>query len=140
MYILLEIITPEKVVYSDKVSEVLVPTDNGEIGILPKHIGLFAKVVPGELTIKKGASEQTIAITGGFLDVSNDKVTILADYAVRAENIEVAKAMEAKEKAEKLMKERTSEQDNALLEGQLRRAILELKIAGKRKTRQIPGQ
>ncbi|MEX2007184.1 MAG: ATP synthase F1 subunit epsilon, partial [Candidatus Levyibacteriota bacterium] len=125
----LEIITPEKVVYSDKVSEVLVPTENGEIGILPKHIGLFTKVVPGELTIKKGSSELTIAITGGFLEVSADKITILADYAIRAENIEVAKAMEAKEKAEKLMKEKTDERDSAMLEGQLRRAVLELKIA-----------
>lgn len=138
MEILLEIITPEKVVYSDKVSEVLVPTENGQLGILPEHVGLFAKVVPGELIIKKGNSEQAIAITGGFLEVSADKVTILADYAIRAESIEVAKAMEAKEKAEKLMKEKTSKQDMVQLEGQLRKAILELKIAGKHKLKGAP--
>ncbi len=138
MEILLEIITPEKVVYSDKVSELLVPTDKGELGILPHHVGLFAKVVPGELTIKKGSSQQIMAITGGFLEVSKDKITILADHAIRAENIEVAKAMEAKEKAEKLMKEKTSEQDNAILEGQLRRAMLELKVAGKHKLKGSP--
>ncbi|MEX2013284.1 MAG: ATP synthase F1 subunit epsilon [Candidatus Levyibacteriota bacterium] len=133
MEILLEIITPEKVVYSDKVSEVLVPTDKGELGILPQHVGLFAKVVPGELTIKKGNSNQIVAITGGFLEVASNKVTILADHAIRAENIEVAKALEAKEKAEKLLKEKTTDQDMAMLEGQLRRAILELKIANKLK-------
>lgn len=129
----LEIITPEKVIYSDKVSEILVPTENGQLGILPKHVNLFAKIVPGELFIKKADTQQIIAITGGFLEVSKDKVTILADYAIRAENIIVAKALEAKEKAEELMREKTSEQDNAMLEGQLRRAILELKVANKLK-------
>ncbi len=133
MEILLEIITPEKVIYSDKVSEVIVPTENGQLGILPEHVGLFAKVVPGELIIKKGGSEQIIAITGGFLEVSKDKVSILADYAVRAENIEIAKAMEAKARAEELMKEKTTERETAMLEGQLRRAILELKVANKLK-------
>ncbi len=87
MDILLEIITPEKVIYSDKVSEVIVPTENGQLGILPEHVGLFAKVDSGELIIKKGGSEQIIAITGGFLKVSKDKVSILADYAISAENI-----------------------------------------------------
>lgn len=138
MDILLEIITPEKVVYSDKVSEVLVPTENGQLGILPKHVGLFARVVPGELIIKKGGSEQIVAITGGFLEVSKDKISILADYAIRAENIEVAKATEAKEKAEELIKNKASDQDNTMLEGQLRRAILELKIAGKHKLKDSP--
>lgn len=133
MEILLEIITPEKVIYSDKVSEVLIPTENGQVGILPKHVGLFARVVPGELIIKKDGSQQIIAITGGFLEVSKDKVSILADHAIRAENIEVGKALEAKERAEELMKEKASGRDAAMLEGQLRRAILELKVASKLK-------
>ncbi len=140
MDILLEIITPEKVIYSDKVSEVIVPTENGQLGILPEHVGLFAKVVPGELIIKKGGSEQIIAITGGFLEVSKDKVSILADYAIRAENIEIAKAMEAKERAEELMKEKTTERETAMLEGQLRRAILELKVANKLKVTKLTRQ
>lgn len=133
MEILLEIITPEKVVYSDKVTEVLIPTEKGQIGVLPNHVGLFAKVVPGELIIRKGSNEQVIAITGGFLEVSQEKINILADYAVRAENIEVAKAMEAKERAEELMKQKESNENNAVLEAQLRRAILELKVANKLK-------
>ncbi len=133
MDILLEIITPEKVIFSDKVSEVQVPTENGLLGILPEHIGLFSKIIPGELIIKKGSDNQIIAITGGFLEVSKNKVTVLADYAIRAENIEVAKALEAKEKAEELMKEKTNERESAMIEGQLRRAILELKVANKLK-------
>ncbi len=133
MDILLEIITPEKVIYSDKVSEVQIPTDSGQLGILPKHVGLFAKIVPGELIIKKGSTELLVAITGGFVEVSKDKVSVLADYAIRAENIEVAKAMEAKERAEELMKEKTTDQDVIMLEGQMRKAILELKIANKLK-------
>lgn len=138
MDILLEIITPEEIVYSDKVSEVLIPTDKGELGILPNHVSLFAKIAPGELTVKKGSSKQIVAITGGFLEVSNNKITILADHAIRAENIEVAKALEAKEKAEKLLKEKTTERDMIILEGQLRRALLELKIASKHKLKGAP--
>lgn len=135
MSILLEIITPEKVVLTDEVSEVIIPTENGQIAVLPKHVGLFSKIVAGELVVKKGDSEQLIAITGGFLEVSKDKITILADYAIRAENIEVAKATEAKERAERLMEEKTSERDRAMIEGQLRRAILELKVAIKHKAK-----
>lgn len=140
MTLLLEVITPEKVVFKDEVSEVVVPTVTGQIAILPRHVGLFSKISPGELFIKKDGKEQILAITGGFLEVSKNHVTILADYAIRAENIEVAKALEAKERAEELMKEKTTQRETAMIEGQLRRAILELKVAGKRKTRQIPGQ
>lgn len=135
MNISLEIITPEKIIFKDEVNEVIAPTENGQITILPKHIGLFSKIIPGELIVKKEGKQYIVAITGGFLEVAKNKITVLADYAIRAENIEIAKATEAKERAERLMKEKTSEEDTAMIEGQLRRAILELRVANKHKAR-----
>lgn len=131
-----EIITPEKIVFQEEVDEITAPTATGEITILPNHVGLLTKIVPGELTIKKGAQTRFFAVTGGFLEAEKDRITILADYAVRSEEIEVAKAIEAQKRAERLMKEakeKASEKDFALAESELRRAILELKVSHRRR-------
>ncbi len=129
----LEIITPEKVVYKNDVDQIVVPTHDGEITILPHHIGLLTQVIPGEIIIKKGNTEQFLAITGGFLEVAGNSVSILADYAIRAEDIQVLKAQEAQRRAEKLMEEKESNIDFRTAQAELIRAITELKIASKRK-------
>lgn len=132
----LEIITPEKVVYQDEAVEVVVPTTNGQIAILPNHTALFTKIAPGELIIKKNqGKDQFLAITGGFLELNNNKVSILADYAVRSEEIEVQKAQEAQKRAQKRMEEKGTDRDFAEAEALFKRTILELKIAEKRKHR-----
>lgn len=131
----LEIVTPEKLIYSDDVDMVVVPGSEGDLGILPHHIALFTKIKPGEIKIKKGEIEDYLAATGGFLDVAGDgRVTILADYAVKSDEIEIEKVAEAKKKAEEAMKEKRSETDFALAESELRKSILELKIAERRKS------
>lgn len=135
MNLLLEIITPEKVIYKDEVSEVIVPTINGEIAILPNHINLLTQVNPGELTVKKGTNQQHLAITGGFLEVQSNKISILANYAVKAQDIEVARAMEAKKRAEKVMAEKSTDNELRIAEAEMIRAILEIKIASKHKRR-----
>jgi F-type H+-transporting ATPase subunit epsilon len=135
MNLLLEIITPEKIVYKDEVDEVIVPTVNGEIAILPNHINLLTKINPGELIVKKKSNQQSIAITGGFLEITNNKISILAEYAVKAQDIEVARATEAKKRAEKIMSEKTSENDMKIAEGEMLKALLELKVATKYKRR-----
>lgn len=129
----LEIITPEKVVYTDDVDMVVAPGAEGDLGILPGHIPLFTKVKPGEIMIRKGSGDSYLAVTGGFLEVLNDNVNILADYAIRAEEVAVAQAEEAKKRAEKLMEERSTRQDFALAQAELQKAILELKVARKRR-------
>ena len=134
----LEIITPLKVVFKEDVDEIVAPTVNGEITILPSHVGLLTKIKPGELIVKKGANLHTIAITGGFVEISSNKVTILADFAVRSEDIEIEKAQEARKRAETILKEKLEERDFAKAEGELRRALLELKVAHKRKSRPVP--
>ncbi len=133
----LEIITPEKIVITDQIDEAIVQTVNGEIAILPQHIGLLTQVVPGELIIKKNNRRQSIAITEGFLEVNNNHISILANYAISAENINVAKAEEAKKRAENLMQEKTSDKDFRIAEAELRKAILELKVAYKHRKRTL---
>jgi len=133
MNLLLEIITPEKIVYKNEIDELIVPTVNGQIAILPNHVGLFAKIIPGELIIRKKNSQEALAVTGGFLEVAKNHISILADYAIRAEDIEVAKAMEAQKRAEKLMVEKTSDRDFRMAQADLIRAITELKVATKYK-------
>ena len=135
MNLLLEIITPEKVVYKDEVQEVIAPTVDGEIAILPNHINLLTQINPGELIVRKGSINHSIAITGGFLEVSNNKVSIVANYAIKAQDIEVARAQEAKKRAEKIMNEKTTDNELRMAQAEMIKAILELKVATKHKRR-----
>lgn len=129
----LEIITPEKVVYKNDVDQVVAPTVTGQITILPNHVGLVTKIVPGEIIVRKGGSNQILAVTGGFMEVGNNNVSLLADYVERAEDIEVLKAQEAQKRAEKLMEEKTSDHDFKIAQGDLLKAITALKVATKYK-------
>ncbi len=133
MNLLLEIITPEKVVLKDEVDEIIVPTVTGEIAILPNHVELFTKINPGELVIRKNGKSQSFAILGGFLEVINNRISILADYAVRAEDIEIAKVQEAQERAKQKMKQKDTEQNFRVAEAELRKSLLQLKVARKHK-------
>lgn len=135
MNLILEIITPEKTIYKEEVSEVVVPTVDGEITILPNHINLLTQVKPGELIVKKGENYDSLAITSGFLEVDDNKISVLADYAIKAQDIEVAKAQEAKKRAEKIMNEKATDNELRIAQGELIKAILELKVATKHKKR-----
>jgi F-type H+-transporting ATPase subunit epsilon len=136
----LEIVTPEKIMYQGDVDEIYVTTADGEIGILPHHVNLFTKVIPGELKLKISGKEQYMAITGGFLEVNKNKVIILADYAVHADEIEIEKAIEAKKHAEEILNKKESqitEQEFAAAEAAFKQAIAELKVAGHKRKRSI---
>lgn len=127
----LAILSPLGEVFSDQVDEVSLPTDNGEIAILPHHIPLFSKLAEGTLTVKKGGKETIIALVGGFLQVDADKVTILSDYAIKAENIQIAKALEAKKRAQDFISNKQSTADLLMAEKELQKSLLELKVADK---------
>jgi F-type H+-transporting ATPase subunit epsilon len=132
----LDVITPTKKLLSEDIDEVVVMTPNGEIGILPHHENYVSQVVPGEMMVKMKGKMHYFAITGGFLEVANNKVTILSDYAVHSEDIDVKKAMDAKKRAEELLKrkgEGLTEQEYALASSELQRAISELHVANKRR-------
>lgn len=134
MKLFLEIITPTKVVLREEVEEITIPTVNGEISILANHVNLLTKIKPGEMIIKRNNKLDSFAITGGFLEVINNHVNILADYAVRAEDIEVAKANEAHERAKLAMKNKGTENEFTVAQAELIKALLELKVARKHKT------
>lgn len=134
MKLKVDILTPESHVFSGEADEILVPTVKGQIGILPGHVSLLTQILPGEIEIKTNGKTHFMAIMGGYLEVNNNQVNILGDYAVRAEDIEVAKAEQAKTKAEKLKKEKLSQQDMIEIESNLRKSLLELKVAKRKRS------
>jgi len=130
----LEVISQETVIYQDTAESVTANASEGEVTILSHHTPFFSKLNTGKITIRKGG-KQTELITGtGFIDVSADnKVTILVDSAVRAEEIDIRKAEEAKARAEEILKQKLSRTEILRAEASLRKAVLELKVARSRK-------
>jgi F-type H+-transporting ATPase subunit epsilon len=125
----LDIVTPEKRVLTETdISIVTVDTVEGQIGILPKHISLYSQLRPSELTYTKDGHEHFLAIHGGFIEVANDTVTILADDAIRAEEIDEATVLAAQRRAEEAMSQKVTDEDYAFAEGAMRKALLELKV------------
>lgn len=129
MPIHLEIVTAERTVLSDDVDQINAPGADGRMGILPRHEPLMTTLIPGELTILKNGASTPFAISGGFMEVLPDRVTILADTAERADEIDEERADSARRRAEDLLRERRSEQDMMLAEAQLRRAMIRLRVA-----------
>jgi len=131
----LEIVTAERVVFSDDVDVVVAPGVEGQLGILPHHAPLMTMLQPGELQVRKGGEEFSLAISGGFLEVRPDRVIVLADAAERAEEIDIARAEAAKRRAEERLKHPTPEVDTARAEAALRRAIARLQVVERRRKR-----
>src|SRR4030042_185466 len=101
----LEIVTAERLIYSEDVNMVVAPGVIGYLGILPHHAPLMTMLKPGELRIKKESEEISLAVTGGFMEVRPDKILVLADAAERAEEIDITRAEAAKKRAEDRLKE-----------------------------------
>lgn len=139
MGIKVDVVTAERLVYSDEVDVVVAPGVEGELAILPHHAPLMTMIQPGELRIRKGTEEYSLAVTGGFLEVRPDRVTVLADAAERAEEIDIARAEAAKKRAEERLASRTPEADAARAEAALRRSLVRLKVAERIRRRQRPG-
>ena len=136
----LDVITPEKTIYSGEIEELAINTANGEIAILPHHVNLFTRIMPGEMIFKVNKKDQYLAVTGGFLEISDNVITVLADYAVKADEIEVDKAIAAQKRAEEIIrrkKEGVSEKDFATAQADLRRALLELHVANRRRRKTV---
>jgi F-type H+-transporting ATPase subunit epsilon len=129
MPIHLEIVTAERTVLSDNVDQINAPGADGRMGVLPRHEPLMTMLVPGDLTIIKNGESTPFAVSGGFMEVLPDRVTILADTAERADEIDEARADAARKRAEELLRERRSEQEMVMAEAQLRRAMVRLRVA-----------
>lgn len=133
----IDIVTAERLVYSaEDVDVIVAPGVEGQLGILPRHTPLMTMLQPGELRIRKGNEEISLAISGGFLEVRPDKVVVLADAAERAEEIDVARAEAAKRRAEELLKKKAPEMDLIAAEAALRRALAWLKVAERRRRKE----
>jgi len=131
----LEIVTVEGEVYSDEVNIVVAPGSMGQLGILPNHAPLITMLQPGELMVRKNGEEMAIALSGGFLEVLHNKVTVLADTAERAEDVDVARADAARRRAEELLKSHPPGADLFAAEAALRRSLARLKAAERRRRR-----
>jgi F-type H+-transporting ATPase subunit epsilon len=132
----IDIVTAERIVYSEEVDGVVAPGVEGQLGILPHHAPLMTILQAGELVVRKGGEEETMAISGGFLEVRPDHVIVLADQAERAEEIDAARAEAARRRAEERLKDRRAGGlDATRAEAALRRAIVRLSVDDKLKRR-----
>ncbi|RLB16287.1 MAG: F0F1 ATP synthase subunit epsilon [Deltaproteobacteria bacterium] len=127
----LELVTAERMVYSDDVDMVIAWGLEGQLGILPHHAPLMTMLQPGELIVKKDNKETFMAVSGGFLEVRPDKVIVLADACERAEEIDRTRAEEAKRQAEEIIRAPSPETETATAEAALRRSLVRLKVAEK---------
>ncbi len=132
----LDIVTAERVVYSEEVDMVIAPGIQGQLGILPRHAPLMTVLQAGELRVRKGGEELSMAVSGGFLEVRPDRVIVLADAAEREDEIDMARAEEAKRRAEERLRQHAPGVDLAQAEAALRRSLARLKVAEKRRRRQ----
>jgi len=128
-----DIVTAERVVYSEDADMVLAPGSVGQLGILPHHAPLMTTLQPGELLVRKGGEEYALAISGGFLEVRPDRVIILADSAERADEIDVGRAEAARERARQRILHPATGIDAARAEASLQRAMTRLRVAEKRR-------
>lgn len=136
-----EIITGERVVYEETdVDMVVAPGADGSLGILPSHAPLFTLLALGEMRVFKGGDEQSLAVFGGFMEVSGDHVRILADAAERAEEIDVDRAEQARQRAESRKSEgRRAAEEMIRADAAMRRSLVRLRIGRRRRGRQQSG-
>ncbi len=130
--ITLRVVTPSRMLLDEEVDEVTAPGELGEFGVLPNHISFLSTLVAGELSYKQGASKTTLAISGGYAEVLDNVMTVLAPTAEFAAEIDVARAERAKEQAEKLLAELNREDKEwKIAEAALQKALVRLQVASK---------
>lgn len=136
-----EIVTQERVVYNQDVDMVIAPGSEGELGILPHHVPLLTALAAGELRVKTAAGEESFAISGGFMEVQPDHVTVLARSAEHADEIDVSRAEQARVRAEQLLEQGIPADPDQYrnIEAALRRSSVRLKVARKQRGRPGPG-
>jgi F-type H+-transporting ATPase subunit epsilon len=124
----LEIVTPDATVYSENVEMVTLPGVEGQMGVYPQHVRLMTQLVPGELIVQKGGHDSFLAVGEGLVEITNDRVAIVTDMAVPAENIDEAKAEEARQRAAARLREKLSSQEVASVNAALARSLAQLSV------------
>lgn len=128
----LEIVTPEGVTYSENVDMVTLPGSEGEMGIFPNHVPLMTQVVAGEVAARRNGRDEYLAVGEGFVEITGERVAVLTDMAIKAENIDEAKAEEARKRAEARLAEKLNDEESALVSAALAQSLAQLKV--KRRT------
>ena len=124
----LKIVTPERLSLEEEVDQVNLPTTIGEIGILPHHENLMAKIIPGELRIKKGSKEEVLAVGEGFMQVMDNTLTVMTDLAVEEGDIDEKKVEEAKKRAEQALEQKLSDEEYAETLAILEKSLAQLRV------------
>jgi len=128
----LRLVTPSRLLLDEEVDEVTAPGAVGEFGVLPKHISFLSLLVAGEMSYKQGAERHRLAVSGGYAEVLDDVMTVLADAAEYAHEIDVERARNARDRAEKRLAELSHEdKEFAAAEAALRRALARLQVVGR---------
>lgn len=128
----LEIVTPDAVTYSEDVEMVTLPGAEGEMGIYPNHVPLMTQIVPGEIIVRKSGRDHFLATGEGFVEITGSRVAIMTDMAIRAENIDEARAEEARRRAEARLAERLDDEEEGMVKAALAHSLAQLKV--KRRT------
>jgi F-type H+-transporting ATPase subunit epsilon len=130
--LLLEVVTPDRLVLSTEADVVVCPGVEGQFGVLPGHIPFLSALEIGEMYYRKGGQTEYLAVSGGFAEVTGEKVTIVAESAEKGREIDVERAKRAQERAEKrLAAAKTAEIDWARAEAAMRRSLMRMKVAGR---------
>ena len=124
----LEIVTPEAKTYSEDVDMVTLPAVGGEMGIYPLHVPLMTQIVPGEISVRKNGQDFYLAVGEGFVEITADRVAILTDMAIKADDIDEAKAEEARKRAEMRMQEKLSDDESAMVTAALAHSLAQLHV------------
>jgi len=135
MTIHVDIVSAEKEIYSGKAEMVFAPLVTGEVGILPRHAPLLARMKAGEVRVRTGTEELSFYVSGGMLEVQPHVVTVLADTAQRAKDLDEAAALKAKERAEEALRDRKADIDYAKAQAELAEAIAQLRAIQKLRER-----
>jgi len=129
----LEIVTPGAVVYSKAVQMVTLPAVEGQIGILPQHVPLLTRIVPGEIIVRRNAEEEFLAVGAGLVEITGDHVAIVTDMAVAAKDIDEAKAKEARQRAAARLRDKISDEEVASVNASLARSLAQLNVKRRRR-------
>ena len=129
----LEIVTPEAKIFSDDVDMVTLTGTEGEMGILPQHMPLMTQLVAGEIVAQKGRETIFLAVGDGFVQVTGDRVAILTDMAIRADDIDEARAEEARRRAEARLSQKITDEEAARVNAALVHAAIQLRVKRQRR-------
>ena len=129
----LEIVTPEARIYSEDVEMVTLPGTEGEMGIYPMHIPLMTQVASGEIIARQNGKDHFLAIGEGFVEITGERVAILTDMAIKADDIDEAKAEEARKRAEACLQEKLTDEENATGQAALLHSLTQLNVKRRRR-------